>query len=101
MHVEDRRITRCIYDGGESIKMKYYKILEGMPVRTNCPQLDWQKITEEEYIKIRDEKNAEIAEQDRIREEQMKPIQEEHKLINERMKKMARDQLIEEGIING
>jgi hypothetical protein len=76
-----------------------YLTSEGMPVMTNCPQKDWKEITEEDYKKICKERNDQIAADQARQEEELKPLREEQKLINERMKQIAKQQLIDEGIL--
>jgi hypothetical protein len=76
-----------------------YLTSEGMPVMTNCPQKDWTEITEEDYKKICKERNDQIAADQARQEKELKPLREEQKLINERMKQIAKQQLIDEGIL--
>lgn len=77
-----------------------YLTPEGMPVKTNCPQENWKKITEEEYKRICKERNDKIEAEQAKLEEEMKPIRERRAKIQQRMYEIAEQQLIEEGEIS-
>ena len=78
---------------------KPYLTFEGMPVKASHPQPDWTKISEEDYIKIRDLKNREVEEEQKKLDEQMKPKLEQRKRIQAKMKEWALQELGEEEII--
>lgn len=77
----------------------YYLTPEGMPVKASHPQPDWTEISEEDYIKICDQKNKEIEEEQKKLDEQMKPKLEQRKRIQAKMKELALQELGEEEII--
>jgi hypothetical protein len=75
---------------------QYYLTSEGMPVKTNCPQKDWIKISKEEYTNICNQKNEQIEDEQKVLDEQMKPIIEQRKRIQAKMEEMALSELDEE-----
>jgi rubredoxin len=76
--------------------MKYYQTLEGMPMKTNCPQKDWTEISKEEYTNICNQRNKQIEDEQKALDEQMKPIVEQRKRIQAKMEEMALSELDEE-----
>jgi hypothetical protein len=76
--------------------MKYYETLEGMPVKTNCPQKDWTEITEQDYADICNQRNKQIKDEQKVLDEQMKPIIDQRKRIQAKMEEMALSELGEE-----
>ena len=94
----------------------YLKTSEDHPIETNCFQLNctpiieydgkedkkkYRERCEKEYKKICKERNDQIEIEQEKQEVLMQPILERNKKINERMRKIAEDELIAEGEIDG
>lgn len=95
---------------------QYLNTSEDHPIKTNCFQLnctpileydgkedkkEYLKRCEQEYKRICKERNDQIGIEQKKREVLIQPILERNKKINERMRKIAEDELIAEGEIDG
>ena len=75
-----------------------YTTAEGFPIKSNCPQPDWTKISEQDYKRLCKEKNDKAKADEEVLEASMAEIYAQDKRIHAKLREIALKELKEDDL---